>query len=160
MLVLFFWKGERANMCEWWWWAEGENLSRLHAQHRSYHGARTHHCEIMTWAEIKNWTLNWLSHAGALALLLLKNFKNHKFVIRKAYGENAVLNLAIYRIRLNNGDFTTEVFCSCLEAFLLALPESDLFTIVLIFGRSAKCFFFLPSNSANEQRKADFMSRG
>ena len=26
------------------------------------------HCEIMTWAEIKSWTLNWLSHPGVPAV--------------------------------------------------------------------------------------------
>ena len=49
ILFLFF-KGEVA---------EGERiLSKLHAQRRAQHGARSHNCEIMTWAETKSWLLN------------------------------------------------------------------------------------------------------
>ena len=45
--------------------AEGKRLlSRLHAQHRPWHGALSHDPKIMT-AEIKSQTLNRLSHPGA-----------------------------------------------------------------------------------------------
>ena len=37
-------------------------LSRLHAQHEAYCSAWSHKPEIVTWAEIKNRTLNLLSH--------------------------------------------------------------------------------------------------
>ena len=46
--------------------AEAENLSRRHPTERRtwQHGAQFHDSEIMTWAEIKNWWLNPLSHPG------------------------------------------------------------------------------------------------
>ena len=40
--------------------------SRLHAQRRAWHGARSHNPETITWAEIKSRMLNWLSHPGVL----------------------------------------------------------------------------------------------
>ena len=44
---------------------EGEKiLSRLHAQHRAQRGTWSHDPGIMTWAEIKSWTLNQLSYPG------------------------------------------------------------------------------------------------
>ena len=47
---------------------ERERRNSLEApccQRRCQQGARYHKCEILTWAEIKSWTLNWLSHPGA-----------------------------------------------------------------------------------------------
>ena len=46
-------------------------LSRLHAQHRAPHAIVSHDSEIMTWAEIKNWMLNWLSQPGTPPLMSL-----------------------------------------------------------------------------------------
>lgn len=40
-------------------------LSRLHTQWKAQRGVWSHDLEIMTWAEIKSWTLNWLNHPGA-----------------------------------------------------------------------------------------------
>ena len=37
----------------------------LHCQHRSRCSAQSHYCEMMTCAEIKSWTLSWLSHPDA-----------------------------------------------------------------------------------------------
>ena len=37
----------------------------LCCQRRPQLGAWSQDCEIMTWAEIKSWMLNWLSHSGA-----------------------------------------------------------------------------------------------
>ena len=59
-------------------------LSRLHIQHEAQRVAWTQDSEIKTWAEVKSWTLNWLSHPGALwhgvfeCLNLLPCFKNEK----------------------------------------------------------------------------------
>ena len=39
-------------------------LSRPHAQCGVHCRAQSHNHEIMTWAEIKSWRLNWLSHPG------------------------------------------------------------------------------------------------
>lgn len=47
------------------------------------------------------------------------------------------------------GDFIIDVFCRGLAAFLLPPTESDLFTVVLILRKSAKCLFYT-SNSVNE----------
>ena len=41
-------------------------LSRLHSQHGAQWRAWSHNLEIMTWAEIKSWTLDWLSHPATL----------------------------------------------------------------------------------------------
>ena len=48
---------ERACVCE---WGEGQTKSKAQC------GAWPHDHEIMTWAEIKSWALNGLSHPGAL----------------------------------------------------------------------------------------------
>ena len=40
-------------------------LSRLHTQHRAQCGAQSHDPGIMPWANVKSWTLHWLSHPGA-----------------------------------------------------------------------------------------------
>ena len=57
---LFFFKREGLM------WGEGRGkeriLRRLHTQNRAWCRARFHNPEIMTWAEIKSWTLNQLSH--------------------------------------------------------------------------------------------------
>ena len=46
---------------------EGERISsRLPTECGAWHGAWSHDPEIMTWAEIKSWMLNRLSHPGAL----------------------------------------------------------------------------------------------
>ena len=44
-------------------------LSRLHAQCRIQRRAWSYDPEIMTWAEIKSWTLKWLSHAYTPSLI-------------------------------------------------------------------------------------------
>ena len=64
-------------MSEWaskqWRGAEGEKvLSEHHTQRIAWHEAQSHDPEIMTWAETKNQTLNWLHHPGALESLFLK----------------------------------------------------------------------------------------
>ena len=62
----FFWERERAQA------GRGERsrgreriLSTLHIQGRAPCGAWLHDSEIMTWAEIKRWPLNQLSHPDA-----------------------------------------------------------------------------------------------
>ena len=46
--------------------------SRFHAQCGVQLGARSHDCEIMTWAEIKRQLLNWLRHPGSPSLNFYK----------------------------------------------------------------------------------------
>ena len=58
---------ERDREREWGRGAEGETeriLSRSHAQCRGWCGAWSHDPGIITWAEIKSWMLNWLTHPG------------------------------------------------------------------------------------------------
>ena len=61
--IFFYWREVGG-----WRRAEGGReriLSRLHAQHRAQHGARSHDAGITVWAEIKSQTLSGLSHPGA-----------------------------------------------------------------------------------------------
>ena len=44
--------------------ARASILSRLHTQCGAQHGARSHNPGIMTWAEIKSWSLYQMSHRG------------------------------------------------------------------------------------------------
>ena len=44
-------------------------LSKLHAQHGTQCWAWIHDAEIKTWAEIKSWILNQLSHPGTPSIL-------------------------------------------------------------------------------------------
>ena len=54
-------------------------LSRLHAQRGARHGARSHDPGLMTWAQIKSWLLNRLSHPGTPCLVSLISIF-HRFV--------------------------------------------------------------------------------
>ena len=58
-------------------WRGGGNrreriLSRLHAHHGARCRAQSHNPEIMTWAKVKSWTLNQLSHSGILGKSLYR----------------------------------------------------------------------------------------
>lgn len=58
--ILFILERERAGGG-----AEGERIpNRVPAEHRAWLKAPPHDPEILPWAEIKGWTLNWLSHSG------------------------------------------------------------------------------------------------
>ena len=72
--IYFFWERLRGGV-EGWRERERERiLKRLQAQHRAWHRAWSHHPEIMTWAEIKSWTVNQLSHPdGLISPLFLKD---------------------------------------------------------------------------------------
>ena len=52
-------------------------LSRLHAQCRAWCRAQSHEPGIVTWAEIKSQTLNWLSHQVPPYLLFLTDIRAH-----------------------------------------------------------------------------------
>ena len=61
-------------MCKWGRKAEGGRERERESQHGAQHRAQSHELEISTWAKIKNWMLNWLSHPCALKPLLLQIF--------------------------------------------------------------------------------------
>ena len=68
MFTFFEREGERERASGWAGGTEGGGeriLSILHAQNRASLGAQSHDHEIMTWAEIKSWLLDQLSHLGA-----------------------------------------------------------------------------------------------
>ena len=50
--------------------SRGRGTSRLCTEHEAQHGAPPHNPEIMTWAKIKNHTLNGVSHPGTPLLSL------------------------------------------------------------------------------------------
>ena len=55
--------------------AEGERdriLSKVHVQCRAWRRAGSHDSGIITWSEIKSWTLNWLNHPGTPVVLTFK----------------------------------------------------------------------------------------
>ena len=55
---------------------EGESIpSRLQTKLRAQCRAQSHDPEIMTWAKIKSWMFNWLSHPGAPPVCQLKKKK-------------------------------------------------------------------------------------
>ena len=60
----------------------GRVLSRLHTQHGAQCRTRPHDPEIMTWAEIKSQTLNWLNHPDTPQDLIFNvGQKVHTFTI-------------------------------------------------------------------------------
>ena len=62
--------------------AEGKRISRrLPAEHRAWNRAQSHDPEIMTWAEIKSWMLNWQSHPNSSEIY---NFSNYFFISRSS----------------------------------------------------------------------------
>jgi len=74
-LDLFILETERESVCA-EGGAEGEGetvLSRLPTKHRARRGAGSHDPEIVTRAETKSWTRNWLSHPGAPKILFFSN---------------------------------------------------------------------------------------
>lgn len=48
-----------------------ESLSRLLIECWAWCEAESQDTEVMTWTEIKGWTLNWLSHLGSLSPFLV-----------------------------------------------------------------------------------------
>ena len=82
----------------WVWVRWGRNreriLSRLHAQHRAWCRAWSHDPDVMTWAEIKSWTLNQLSHPSA---------PKRKTILLQTFGLNTCLLVYLHwRIWLRN----------------------------------------------------------
>ena len=62
--LIYFWKREKER--EWVGEGQRERIpNRLHTPHWAWHGAQSHHCEIVPWAEVKTLTLNLLSHPDA-----------------------------------------------------------------------------------------------
>ena len=61
----YFLNSEHRHKWGWWEERERESQAKIHTQCRAQCWAPSHDPEIMTWTEIKNLTLNWLSHLGA-----------------------------------------------------------------------------------------------
>ena len=77
------------------WERERERiLSRLHSWNGVWCRAQSHNPEIMTWAEIKSRTLNWLSHPGtSLMWYFLFSATFYLFLIVKHSGSQKNLKL-------------------------------------------------------------------
>ena len=75
--VFVFRERERArardSMCKWLGRDRERGRERILSRIWAWHGAWSHNPEIMTWAEIKSQTLNWLSHPGAPQLTFKKD---------------------------------------------------------------------------------------
>ena len=70
-------KRERERACSWVEDGQRERIpSSFHAQCGAQRRALSHHHKITTWADIKSWTLNWLSHSGVLSLSKFKKIEN------------------------------------------------------------------------------------
>ena len=61
-------------------------------------------CEIMTWAEIKSWVLNWPSHPGAPCKDFLKAFKGkypsslHHLILLPVSNHRQQFSLSAWRL--------------------------------------------------------------
>ena len=67
------------------WEGGGVEGERRETLKQDPHGARSQASEIMTWAEIKSWTLNQLSHLSALILIQFKRLSPPPNVLQGYY---------------------------------------------------------------------------
>ena len=96
--------------------AREKERSRFHTEHRTSLWAWLHNPEIMTWAEIKSWMLNWLRHPGASSLFLKFFFSYFYYLVVFLLFHCLLLNINLNL--LSNGQFV--IYDSLWNSFIFS----------------------------------------